>query len=265
MGQEPCKFKAVAGLGKLACKLLSLGREIWPNDRWYYEVLKPQLDVVIVVGAWEGAELFDRPAAYAIMEELEKMGLHCIVMVDRYWWEIKHRYDEKAVITVGGPAANSLSSEVAKALGLGRESYAVGYTRLWNRVVGYAWGPDPESTLNATRDFIKNDLKGFVDALRGRNTEARPHADACRLLGELVEECRDKVGHCLSLQDLENLRKRLILLQGEVPPTHLRDVQTILDIVVRDMARSSSGSCAQTCDDIYDDVRDLQRKLGCLG
>jgi len=83
MGQELCKFKAVAGLGKLACDLLSLGREIWPNDRWYYEVLKPQLDVVIVVGAWEGAELFDRPATYAIMEELEKQGLHCIVMVGR--------------------------------------------------------------------------------------------------------------------------------------------------------------------------------------
>jgi len=85
----------------------------------------------------------------------------------------------------------------------------------------------------------------------------------CKLLGELVGECRDKVGRCISLQDLENLRKRLILLQGEVPPTHLRDVQTILDIVERDIARSSSGDCVQTCDDIYDDVRDLQRELDC--
>jgi len=263
MGQELCNFKAVASLGKLACDLLSRGREIWPNDRWYYEVLKPQLDVIIVVGAWEGAELFDRPAAYAVMEELEKEGLHCIVMVDRYWWEIKHRYDEKAVVTVGGPAANSLSSEVAKALGLGRESHATGYAKLWNRVVGYAWGPDPESTLRATREFIEKRLKSFVDALRGRGTETKPYADACKLLGELVEECRGLIGHCPSLQDLENLRKRLKLLQGEVLPEYLRDVQTILDIVERDRKRRLSGDCVETCDDIYDDLKDLQRKLGC--
>jgi len=166
--KEQTKDKLDFKLSKLQKVLLEMEPEIWsgetPEDFLLPKILRKSV-IFIIVGAWEGAELFDRPAAYKIVDELEKRGLQAIVLTDRYWWEALEKFGyDNPVIAVGGPISNSLSDMIARKLGLG--GTALGVKEIDGRVTGYVWGVDARRTLEAVETFIKLYLDEFVRATK---------------------------------------------------------------------------------------------------
>ena len=154
-------FTTTIRLSELGVKILEGEPEVWKGD-W------PSLIrgcVFIVVGAWEGSELFDRLAAYKIAEEIEKRKISSLVMTDRYWWEAvdKYGYGNSPIITVGGPISNSLSDKVAKKLGLSEDSTAIGFREIDGQLIGYAWGWLVKDMLNAVKTFISSYLDRFIE------------------------------------------------------------------------------------------------------
>ena len=121
---------------KLQKLILDTEPAIW-DDGLFSRILKKSV-VFVIVGVWEGAELFDREGAYRIRDELENRGIQVVVMTDIYWWEAVEKFGyTNPVITIGGPISNSLSKEVAKKLNL--SDTAVGIAEIDGRIVGYAW------------------------------------------------------------------------------------------------------------------------------
>lgn len=104
--------------------------DFWKRD-WTGDFAKC---IFIIVGTWEGAELFDRLAAYKIGFELEKMGSRWMVITDKYWEEIKERYSKSSIITIGGPVANYISRQLSQKRGLGDN--VVGF-ELTDRLIGF--------------------------------------------------------------------------------------------------------------------------------
>jgi len=166
--KEQTKDKLDFKLSKLQKVILKMEPEIWsgetPGDFLLPKILRKSV-IFIIVGAWEGAELFDRPAAYKIVDELEKRGLQAIVLTDRYWWEAVEKFGyDNPIIAVGGPMSSSLSDMIARKLGLG--GTALGVKEIDGRVTGYVWGVDARRTLEAVETFIKLYLDEFVRATK---------------------------------------------------------------------------------------------------
>lgn len=130
--------------------------DYWKKD-WTRDFAKC---VFIIVGTYEGAELFDRFAAYKIGFELEKMGLRWMVMTDKYWGEVKDRYPKSPVITIGGPVANYLSLQLSQKRGLGNN--AMGF-ELTDRLIGFIWGEHAYETLKLTKIFIEEYLESYAE------------------------------------------------------------------------------------------------------
>ena len=155
-------FTTTIRLSELGMKILEGEPEVWKGD-W------PSLTrgcVFIIVGAWEGSELFDRLAAYKIAEEIEKRKISSLVMTDKYWWEVvdKYGYGNSPIITVGGPNINTLSDKVAKKLGLNKDQTAVGFREIDEQLIGYAWGGRlAKDTLYAVKTFISSYLDRFIE------------------------------------------------------------------------------------------------------
>jgi len=154
----------LSGLGR---KIINTEPEIWKDWLWI-PLIKGNVSVFIIVGAWEGCELFDRLVAYKISNELEKRGINSLVMTDKYWWEAKNKfgYDKSSVISVGGPISNSLSNGIAERFGMEKYATAIGIKEIEGQLVGYVWGTDARSTLNAGKIFIESHLDVFVKRLR---------------------------------------------------------------------------------------------------
>ncbi|MEM2448454.1 MAG: hypothetical protein QXT14_05850 [Candidatus Bathyarchaeia archaeon] len=129
--------------------------DYWKKD-WTREFAKC---VFIVVGTYEGAELFDRFAAYKIGFELEKIGLRWMVITDKYWEEVKERYSKSPVITIGGPVANHLSFKLSQKKGLGNN--AIGF-ELTDKLIGFIWGENAYETLKFAKTFIEGYLENYA-------------------------------------------------------------------------------------------------------
>jgi len=154
-------------LSKLGKNILKAEPEIWENEKYWSSLIRDS--VFIIVGAWEGSELFDRLGAYKIAEKLEEQGISGLVMTDIWWEKVAdmHEYGNSPVITVGGPRANSFSDKVAKKLGLGDE--AIGFRKLERQLVGYAWGRTARDTLVAVKTFIETHLMQFIEETKTRD------------------------------------------------------------------------------------------------
>ncbi|MCX9011342.1 MAG: zinc ribbon domain-containing protein [Candidatus Methanoperedens sp.] len=151
--------------------IIRMEPRIWDGEK-YISIFKGS--IIILVGAWEGAELFDRIVAYKILNELDKRGVESIVIADRYWQEVKERYYDSPYIAVGGPISNSVSNEIAEKLGLNKDTVNVGFKELGRKFVGYAWGVDVRSTLNAGKIFIESYLDNFATKIKeGKFAEKR--------------------------------------------------------------------------------------------
>ena len=148
------------GLSGFHEKLLQLEPMIWNNES---DILKSILKncVFIIVGTSEGAELFDRYLAYKIANELEKYEFYSIVLTDIYWNNIveKHGYDKCSLITVGGPVSNCISSAVMESLNIEGKMIVAGVQEMSNAAIGYVWGKDARSTIDAVNVFIKSSTK----------------------------------------------------------------------------------------------------------
>jgi hypothetical protein len=151
-------------LSKLGRKILEMGPEAWKGD--WLSLMKSC--VFIIVGAWEGSELFDRLVAYEIAKELENRGIDSLVMTDKYWWEArdKHGYEKSPIISIGGPIVNSLSNHIAEKLKIDKYSTGIGVLEIEGQLVGYLWGVDAMGTLEAGKRFIESKLDEFVKNLK---------------------------------------------------------------------------------------------------
>ena len=152
-------------LSQLQKSILGVESKVWADESILPAILRK--GVFIIVGAWEGCELFDRLVAYKISNELEKRGINSLVMTDKYWWEAKNKfgYDKSSVISVGGPISNSLSNGIAERFGMEKYATAIGIKEIEGQLVGYVWGTDARSTLNAGKIFVESHLDEFVRRL----------------------------------------------------------------------------------------------------
>lgn len=156
----------------------------WKED-WIKAFSK---SVFIIVGAWEGAELFDRFAAYRLGFEIEKRGFAWITLSDRYWNDLEkeNRYPYSPIISIGGPVANSVSSRIASQYNL--RDRAVGFKKDV-RLVGYAWGRIGYETLVYVKRFIENYLDQYINEVRGMVNKDN-NQDNLLHLKDLVEELK---------------------------------------------------------------------------
>ena len=152
-------------LSQLQKSILGVEAKVWVDESILPAILRK--GVFIIVGAWEGCELFDRLVAYKISNELEKRGINSLVMTD-WWWETKAKfvYDKSSVISVGAPISNSLSNGIAERFGMEKYATAIGIKEIEGQLVGYVWGTDARSTLNAGKIFVESPLDEFVKRLR---------------------------------------------------------------------------------------------------
>lgn len=159
-------YKVTLHLSALRKLILIMEEEIWKNERILPSLLRG--GVFIVVGTWEGSELFDRLVAYKIADALEKRNVDSLVMTDKYWWESrdKYGYEKSPIISVGGPVSNSLSGKIAEMFKLERYKINVGIGEVNGQLLCYIWGPDAKGTLKAGRIFIERHLDNFIDKLR---------------------------------------------------------------------------------------------------
>ncbi len=154
-------------LSELQKSILGAEAELWADEKILPALLKS--GVFILVGAWEGSEMFDRLIAYKIANELEKRGINSLVMSDRYWWEAKNKcgYEKSALISVGGPIVNRFSNdEIAERFGMEKYVTTIGIKEIEEQLVGYVWGTDARSTLNAGKIFVESHLDEFVRRLK---------------------------------------------------------------------------------------------------
>ena len=152
-------------LSQLQKSILGVEAMVWADEKILPSLLRK--GVFIIVGAWVGSEMFDRLVAYKISNELEKRGINSLVMTD-WWWETKAKfvYDKSSVISVGGPISNSLSNGIAERFGMEKYATAIGIKEIEGQLVGYVWGTDARSTLNAGKIFVESHLDEFVRRLR---------------------------------------------------------------------------------------------------
>ena len=162
-------------LSELQKSILGVEAKVWADEKILPSLLRK--GVFIVVGAWEGCEMFDRLVAYKIANELEKGGIDSLVMTDRYWWEAKNKYgyEKSLVISVGGPISNSLSNEIAEQFGMEKYANASGIKKVEGQSVGYVWGTDARSTLNAGKIFIESILYELFDDIEFRRASPTSH------------------------------------------------------------------------------------------
>lgn len=154
-------------LSELQKLILGVEATVWADESILPALLRN--GVFIIVGAWEGCEMFDRLIAYKIANELEKRDVNSMVMTDRYWWEAKNKfgYEKSSVISVGGPISNRFSNdEIAEKFGMEKYATTIGIREIEGQLVGYVWGTDARSTLNAGKIFIESHLDEFVKRLR---------------------------------------------------------------------------------------------------
>jgi len=160
-------YKVERHLSELQKSILEMETSVWNDEKILPSLLRS--GVFIIVGAWEGCEMFDRVIAYKIANELEKRRINGLVMTDRYWWEAKNKfgYEKSSVISVGGPISNRFSNdEIAERFGMEKYATAIGIREIEGQLVGYVWGTDARSTLNAGKIFIESHLDEFVRRLR---------------------------------------------------------------------------------------------------
>ena|GEM_PF-5654574 len=141
--------------------LSRLGSLLLGNETQYLSILEDNLDLIIVVGAWEGSELIDRVGAYELQRELEKRGINAIVLTDTYLATIGDRYADRPLFLIGGPPANSLSAQYFGEL----KGTVFGFREFDGRLVGYAFGDTGRETLIAVKQFILNQLEAFFTKL----------------------------------------------------------------------------------------------------
>jgi hypothetical protein len=158
-------YKVERHLSELQESILKMETSVWKDEKLLPSLLRS--GVFIIVGAWEGCEMFDRLIAYKIVNELEKRGINSLVMTDRYWWEAKNKYgyESSPIISVGGPISNSLSNGIAERFEMEIYTTAIGIREIEGQVVCYVWGTDARSTLNAGKIFIDSHLDEFVKRL----------------------------------------------------------------------------------------------------
>jgi len=157
--------------------------------------------VVIVVGTWEGAELFDRPLAYIVAEGLISKGFFAVVMSDVFILNVGKRIDRfisnrTPIITIGSSVANALTALIARETGIDPNSY-VGIIEWRNTLVGLAYGSDPIKTREAVYRFLHQYLDEFVKNIKNRgkasfppwiSTEAKDLSEGS--LTKLIEDLR---------------------------------------------------------------------------
>ena len=151
---------------KVGKTILETEDSFWQDEKNLPSLLKK--GVFLIVGVWEGCEIFDRLVAYKISSELDKKGIGSLVLTDRYWKEVKDKfgYDESAVITIGGPVSNSMSNEVAEKCSIGKNGTFIGITTINEQLICCLWGRDARSTLIAGKLFIESHLDSFLQELR---------------------------------------------------------------------------------------------------
>jgi len=131
--------------------------------------IAPLLDTesfFIIVGTWEGVEIYDRLFAYKIAEEINKLNpkRYPFVVSDKLYESSKQHYTHVPIITVGGPVSNSFSHNLSQRFGLSGDVVA-GIKEVDGLPVGYAWGSNARTTFYAVKAFLDASAKEFVGRL----------------------------------------------------------------------------------------------------
>ena len=158
-------YKTELDLSSLQKFILIHESNFWNDEKELPSLLRR--GVFILVGAWEGCELFDRLVAYKISSELKKFSIKSLVLTDRYWNEAKEKfnYENSPVITIGGPISNSYSNELVHKYNLHATPIFSGCIKGIKPVIGHVWGDNALNTLRAGKDFIDNDINSFIGKL----------------------------------------------------------------------------------------------------
>jgi hypothetical protein len=138
----------------------------------------PATSVLIVTGAHPAAEVFDRPIAYRLREQvLGRLGSDSprtevppqrVVVCSDLWYLNSEELRELPTISVGGPTVNALTAYLGDKL---PSAYAVDGLLLvqaaWTDQTPLAccWGIHAQATATAVETFTQRYLDGFLDAV----------------------------------------------------------------------------------------------------
>lgn len=139
--------------------------------------VSPANPILIVVGAHLSAELYDRPIAYRLREQLmraveksldSKLDPGSIVVLSDLWFLNRDELRSQPFITVGGPTVNALTASLADKL---PSIFAIDGQLITQMdadgevPIAACWGTGPAETARACDEFMARGLELFLDAI----------------------------------------------------------------------------------------------------
>ncbi len=130
--------------------------------------------LLIVAGAHLRAEIGDRPLAYMLREEIERLSdrfgddapLDPVVCSD-VWRLNDESVSNCPTISVGGPGVNALSAFLGDKLAsvfVVEDQLLIQADLEWNDMSVCIWGMDHDRTIAAVQAFVERYLDAFLDA-----------------------------------------------------------------------------------------------------
>ncbi len=133
--------------------------------------LKPSEILLLVTGSSLGAELHDRPVAYALRGrigvELGEASESGVLVCSDLWYLNRPELADSPVVSIGGPGANALTAELVRRL---EPALVVdGEIMIQWDLEGAppraaCWGVDAERTARASLLFADRYLGAFLEA-----------------------------------------------------------------------------------------------------
>lgn len=131
--------------------------------------------VIIVTGCHHWVEIFDRPRAVRLMEEITRLGasrkalfLRSVILVDIWFLERSGLHEHPNVISVGGSSINEVTKSMdSDAVDVCRSPEA-GRWAIRRRGLKWAlYGEEADDTRDAMDKFIASFLEGYLDQVWG--------------------------------------------------------------------------------------------------
>ncbi len=123
--------------------------------------------VIILSGCNLVAELLDRPVAEMLRDEIDRLGnpaspKRAIVIADWWWWQEAMDKAHPA-IAIGGPSNNGMTRDILEKVAPQGENglYSAFLFEDYPKVA--IWGETGTETRKSVEQFIKNELRSFLD------------------------------------------------------------------------------------------------------